>query len=72
MVHDQSFEIYCQQIALMTQIISMRRRSMSVEDREARLTAICKCAELSLRRDLEAIMELEKTFEHLGVEAPSG
>ena len=68
MVPDQSFEIYRQQIALMTQLVAIRRRSASIEDREAQLGAACKCAELSLKRDLEAIVELGKSFDRVSGE----
>ncbi len=65
MVLDQSFESYHKQIAIMTQVIAMSRRSHDLKDREARLRAACECAELSLKRDLEAIIELERNFDRL-------
>lgn len=66
MVDDQIFEVYRQQIMLMTHMIAARRRSEAVEDRASSLEAACKCASLSLERDLAAIGALEKTFESLG------
>lgn len=71
MVDDQSFETYRQQIMLMTHMVAARRRSKAVEDRASSLEAACKCAVLFLKRDLEALVELERTFDLSDGEEPS-
>ena len=72
MVDDQSFEIYRQQIMLMTHMVAARRRSEVVEDRAVSLEAACKCAVSSLKRDLDALVEMERMFALSDSERPSG
>ena len=62
MVADQRFETYRKQIAILSHVVATSRGSLDLEDREARLRAACECAALSLKRDLEAIVELERAF----------